>query len=118
MKRGKKSPRRKLVAELDRVFSLYIRAKSKVCVFCGKPTEHWFHIITRAKYAVRWDESNAVPSCAGCNFRMEYDPHPFIKWYIDTYGLPAYEDLILRSNKIAKFSADDLQNMIDKYKGI
>ena len=119
MKRAKKSPRRKLVSEADRVFSLWIRNRDNKqyghCVFCKKPIEHCFHFITRAKYSVRWDELNCTSSCRSCNYSMEYNPHPFIKWFLDKHGLATYEALILKSNQIAKFSTEDLQGIIEKY---
>ena len=121
MKRGEKSPRRKLVAELDRIFSLYIRARDNRdighCAFCPRPIEHNFHFITRGCYKTRWDELNCVGSCAGDNYRMEFNPHDYIKYFIDKHGLPAYEALILKSHGIAKYSTEDLEAMIAEYKG-
>ena len=114
MKR-KKTARKKLVEKLDAVFSVYIRALYPICVFCGSKTEHCFHFMTRAKYATRWDAVNAVGSCRGCNFEMEFNPHPYIKWFIDKYGLEEYNRLILRSNVIPKYSNEELEVMIDFY---
>lgn len=112
-----KSPRKKMVATLDKEFSLLVRAIARkefngICPFCGKrPIECCFHFVTRSKHIVRWDLTNAVGSCIPCNGKMEYDPHPFIKWYIDRYGLEAYDSLVLRSNKIAAFSMLELEQI-------
>lgn len=59
----------KLKRELDRVFSLYIRAKyGKTCYTCGgQGTLQCGHFISRSYLATRWDESNARPQCVGCN---------------------------------------------------
>ena len=118
VKRGKKSLRRKLVEQADKVFSLLVRALAKkeyngICPFCKeRPIECCFHFVTRAKHIVRWDLTNAVGSCNIDNYKMEWNPHPYIKWYLDKFGLEAYENLVLRSNRIAKFNTDELENII------
>lgn len=97
-----------LIKKLDAVFSLYIRARDKrvtggKCVFgCGRPIECCFHFVTRAKYAVRWDVENAVGSCTIDNYTNEFNPHPYVGWYIKRYGLGKYEDLLRRSNSVVK----------------
>lgn len=120
-KRVKKVPkaklRKRLVKALDKAFSLAVRAKCSKCTFCGGPVEHCFHYVTRSKYSVRWDFRNATGSCAGCNFRYEFDPHFAISYFISFHGLPAYEQLIRDGNQISKHSNDDLQGILDGIKG-
>ena len=115
-KKPKAKSRKWLVREADRVFSLYIRAKYPRSFFSGNTTEHCFHLISRSKYALRWSEDNAVGSTAGENFEMEFNPHKFIAQIIKIRGLAWYEDLVRRSNVIAKFSNDDLRGIIERYK--
>ena len=110
---SKPKERKRLIKALDTEFSLLIRKLCPMCPFCGKNTEHCFHFVTRAKYSVRWDERNAVGSCAGCNLRYEYDPHFAVTWYINRCGLPAYEQLIRDGNQIAKLENSDLQTKLD-----
>lgn len=112
----KKSQRKKLVKRLDKVFSLFIRKRDGHCVICGK-TERLTagHLITRAKYSVRWDERNVFCQCAGCNLTHEHNSHIFTDWYIRKFGLNAYQNLILESNQTKKFSDLDLELMINKY---
>lgn len=111
--------RKRLVAELDKLFSLYIRTRDKrrtggACVFgCGM-IEVAFHFVTRAKHSVRWDDRNAVGSCSGSNFRYEFDPHFAIRWYMDNAGREAYEKLVQDGNKVARFSLDDLERLRDE----
>ena len=117
LKRSGKKPsiRKLLILKLDNLFSLYIRLKTKntfgpYCPFCSKnPIECCFHFITRSKYSVRWDERNAVGSCHGCNYRMEYDPHKYVQWYIKNYGQEKYDELIKDSNIIRKLDNEDLR---------
>lgn len=115
--RKMKTPRKRLVAQLDALFSFRIRIRDKrlyggICPLCkSKPIECCFHFVTRAKHSLRWDERNAIGSCHGCNYRYEYDPHFAIEWYQNTYGKDSYYDLIRDGNKIAKFSNEDLNNI-------
>lgn len=110
-----KSPRKRLVAQLDQLFSIYIRTRDKRafggrCPFvCGNPIQCCFHFVTRAKHSLRWDDRNAVGSCVGCNYRFEFDPHFAIQWYVEKFGQQAYDALICQGNKQARFSLDDLR---------
>ncbi len=56
--------------ELDRVFSLYIRAKyPKYCYTCNRPSEklQCGHFVPRIYLPTRWEEMNCRPQCVGCN---------------------------------------------------
>lgn len=108
--------RKKLVSKLDKVFSLYIRNRDKKCVTCGK-TEGLTngHLITRAKYSVRWSEVNSNCQCRGCNMLHEYQPERYTNWFLNKYGLKKYQSLILESNKIKKYSDTELEGLIKKY---
>ena len=114
-----KQSRKSLIRRLDTSFSLLVRRNTiregtGLCPFCLKnPIEVCFHFVTRAKYSVRWDHANAIGSCGGCNYSMEFDPHRFIKFYIDKHGLGAYENLIRRSNEIKKLGVPELKQMLD-----
>ena len=106
--------RKRLVAQLDNIFSLVVRKRdSKLnfgrCVFgCGRPIQCVFHFVTRSKYILRWDLRNGVGSCYAQNYENEFNPHPYIQWYRKKYGDKAYDELVGSSNKIAKFSDSDL----------
>lgn len=122
-KKKKKPGRKKVIRLLDAAFSNTVRAETiaeyGLCPFnCGRAIEHCFHFVTRAKYSVRWDRRNAVGSCAGCNYRYEFDPHFAITWYIDRFGLSAYEELIADGNKIAKLSTQDLRDKLEVMRGV
>lgn len=110
----RKRSRKALVKAADAAFSRTIRNQYPFSVFSGKPTECCFHIVTRSKFAVRWDLDNAVGSTMGENFEMEFNPHRFITALISTRGLPWYEALIRRSNETRKFSRADLEHIAEK----
>lgn len=108
--------RKKLVSKLDKVFSEFIRNRDKRCVCCGK-TEGLTngHLITRAKYSVRWSELNCACQCRGCNMLHEYQPERYTDWFIRKHGLKKYQALITESNQIKKFTDTDLEELIKKY---
>lgn len=115
----RKPSRKYLVRELDKVCSLivrkeYERAGGDRCPFCHvKPIEGAFHWVTRARYSVRWDlEKNIWASCNSCNYRYEFDPHPFIKVFLERKGVAAYEELVRLSHVPMKFDNLDLQIML------
>lgn len=112
----KKPTRKVLVKKLDKVFSEFIRNRDKRCVQCGK-TEGLTngHLITRAKYSVRWNELNCHCQCRGCNYLHEFQSHLYTNWFLKNYGLKKYQTLIAESNKIKKFTDTDLEELIKKY---
>ena len=119
--RVKKSIRKRLVAQLDQIFSLYIRLRDKrtnsgMCFLCPKPIEQCFHFLTRAAYSTRWDPFNAAGSCAGHNLRHEFDPYPAYSWYRKKYGDGAFDNLYKRHKAIAKWENSDLIAMRDNLK--
>ena len=128
-RRTSSQERKRLVKKLDILFSEYIRLRDKRayggCFFCGKPIQHVFHVITRSKRAVRWDDRNGLGSCAGCNLRFEHDT-VFIfnvqKKYIETFGQVAFDDLMRLGSSPARHSLDDLRaikkKLEDNYAGI
>jgi hypothetical protein len=116
VKRKHKSERKKLVAELDRVFSLFIRKRDGYCVTCGRRDKATCgHLLTRSAYSTRWDEINSAQQCAPCNGRHEWDASNFTVWFLRVYGQPAYEALTLRHHTPRKFTNEELHELIEKY---
>ena len=118
-----KLPTRKtLVNKLDALFSIAVRLRDKkrysgICPLCClRSIGCVFHWITRSKFSVRWDFSNATGTCASCNFENEYNPDKFRIWYLKTHGQEAYESLVYRSNQLSRFSRSDLMDKIEQIK--
>ena len=112
-----KSDRKKLVARLDKIFSLYIRKRDKACVICNtRENLTNGHLFSRIAYSTRWDEKNCHCNCSGCNFRHEHDASKYTLFFIRKYGLPAYEDMARQFHQTKKFTNSDLEKLIEKYR--
>jgi len=109
--------RKKLIKELDRVFSLYIRARDGRCVCCGKTDKLTCgHVFSSAHYSARWDEVNAYCQCVGCNFLHEQDPYPYYKYVIGRIGQKRFDLLHMRYSTPAKFTVADIEMLLNKYR--
>jgi hypothetical protein len=114
--------RKSLVRALDKAVSEYIRARDGKCVVCGS-REHLQngHLFTRVNYSTRWDigpDGNCRAQCRSCNMRHEYDPYPYMIWYIKTHGQESLDALHLRHNRVTKFSDSQLAEMLAEVKRI
>src|SRR5688572_22918612 len=90
--------RKRLVAKLDEITSLYVRLRDGKCVQCGS-TEQLTngHLITRAHYALRWDvrpDGNCHGQCWPENYTHKHNLHPFIAWYVSKFGAERYQQLV------------------------
>lgn len=116
-----KSNRKKLVKELDRVFSIFIRQRDKRCVTCknlnGLPLTCG-HLFSRVAYSTRWDELNCHCQCTGCNMYHEHNAHRFTGWFIKKFGVEKYELLSRRYAHTAKLSNSDIEVLIRHYKAV
>ena len=113
-----------MVALLDRAFSAVIIARDKnffeTCPFCSvRPIQCAFHFVTRGKHSVRWNLQNAVGSCFDCNGLYEADDD-FVRyansWFVDRFGQAVWDDLQRESNRIAKYSGDELEALLIELK--
>lgn len=124
MKKPKKtkSAWKKLVKEADDTFSEWIRNRDENefgqgCSLCRfQKATCAAHLISRAKYSVRWDPLNVYAQCIGCNIRHEFHPQYYTTWWIARHGVEAYQDLFRRSNQIVKRSRQDMEDIIDRFK--
>ena len=112
-----------LKRELDRVFSLYVRWKAAdkhglvECFTCGekKPVKQMQagHFIPRHYLAVRWDEkANVKPQCFRCNVMLRGN-YPYFAFAL---GQDMVGWLLNEKHRKVKFSAQELQGMIDSVK--
>ena len=117
----KKTSRKTIVKNLDKVFSEYIRrryAKNGIaeCVTCGKK-DHWKnlqagHFMSRKHYATRWDEENVEVQCMACNVYRYGEQYLFAKHL----GEEKADELLAKSRTMVKIKDWELQDMIEIYK--
>lgn len=104
MKRGKKTPRQKLIdLQDDKVRQRLKDEAPKICVTCGRQTD-WYHprdnsfglqvghYVSRDIKQLRWHPKNVAPQCAPCNWEHEKNPAPYTLWMIKTYGIEIIEE--------------------------
>jgi len=120
------SERTKLVSKLDSIFSKYIRMRVScadgfgVCFTCGT-SRHWSevdagHFQSRMKMSTRWDERNVQFQCKRCNMTNGGQQYVFGIRLDEVYGEGTAQEIIQKSQQIAKFSIGDLREMIEFYK--
>lgn len=122
----RKISRKGLVKKLDTIFSLYIRLRKAnkegvaECYTCGIK-KHFKelqcgHFQSRKHYATRWREDNCQVQCYSCNVMRYGEQFKFGLKLEKEYGYAHPEILMNLSKTTVKFSNDDLNDMIEKYK--
>ena len=99
------SPKGKLIKEADRLFSLYIRGRDKVCQhpLCNKRKLHCAHIFSRRNMNLRWYPDNAIGLCFYHHLHWAHkEPILFNQFVERNLGLERYSKLILKKNIIEK----------------
>jgi hypothetical protein len=122
VKKIKRPTRSKLVKELDRVFSIFIRQRDLPgrCYTCGQYTTvkggHAMHFISRASYRYRWDEDNVKGGCPRCNIFLKGNYVPYTLNMIREYGKEKVEEMERMKNTIYKVSDSEIMDKIAFYK--
>lgn len=117
----KKKTQSQLKKELDRVFSIYIRAKfPKVCYTCGGrgKTLQCGHFISRIYLATRWSEDNCRPQCVGCNLWGDGKPLDFEENLKKELGSKKVETMKKSRHQILKLTPSWYEEKIAYYKGL
>jgi len=118
-KKKKPVTQAKLKKELDRLFSLYIRAKyPKECYTCRKVdvTLQNGHFVSRQYLATRWDENNCRPQCVGCNIYGNGKPLDFEERLKKELGEEFVEEMKLSRHQSLKLDRHWYAEQIEKYK--
>jgi hypothetical protein len=94
---------------LWRAFSLWIRLRDGGNCLMGKDARtpcqgplQAGHVIQRRFRSTRYDEHNVFAQCAFHNKGHKYNPHPYVAWYVRTFGQQAYDALEARSARLGK----------------
>ena len=108
-----------LKKELDRLFSLWIRAKyPKECYTCGKKggTLQNGHFIPRNILITRWDEGNCRPQCVGCNLFGNGKVLDFEDHLVKDFGRKVVDKLKASRFTIMKVDSVWYEKQIEHYK--
>ena len=117
---------KKLIKELDAVFSVYIRLRDAskdgigFCCTCFKP-HTWNklqcgHFVSRKHYALRWEEKNCASQCVSCNIFNQGQQQKFADYIDRRYGSGTSEKLQQRSLNIFHLDRGTLQILIADYR--
>lgn len=110
----------RLKAQLDQVFSKYIRERDGCCVLAGRDAEcsktlQAGHLLSRRHMATRWDEMNVNAQCSAHNRYHNFHPDTYTRWFLEKYGLAAYTVLCETSRPPKKWSRTELEELIEFY---
>ena len=120
-----KKERAKVVEQLDKVFSEYIRRRTADdrgfvrCYTCGVE-KHWKethagHFMSRGKYATRWNETNVQVQCVSCNIFKAGEQYKFGVRLDQEHGEGTAEEMMYLSNQSGKYTIHELRDMVKQY---
>ncbi len=110
--------RKGLIRKLDKLVSQIVITRDSRCVTCGSSFRLGCgHIFTRGAYSTRWDLENCWAQCWPCNYRHEFDPYPFINWFIKKYGQEKLDKLHTRYRTLRKWKDFELVELYEELKG-
>jgi hypothetical protein len=76
------------------------------------------HFMSRKHYATRWDESNCQVQCKSCNVFRYGEQFKFGINLDQQFGSGTAESLLSKSRATAKFSNNELLELIEYYSNI
>lgn len=120
------SPRQKLVKDLDKVFSLFIRMRASdengyaTCFTCGQ-VKKWKegdagHFISRGAYSTRWNETNVQFQDKKCNIFQSGQQYLFSVALNRLHGEGTADALYVMSRQTRKYGVGEIKAMIEIYK--
>lgn len=116
----KRFQRSKLIAEADRIFSIYIRGRDawKPCCTCGAKWEENFqcgHFVSRRHILTRWTDRNAHSQCPKCNLWGSGEQY-LHSLHVDKLYWP-WQSAYLQAQAFTahKTSDDDILDIINHY---
>jgi hypothetical protein len=111
----------KMLEKTQRVFNSYIRSRDSgiPCISCGREGNQAGHYFTVKGFsALRFDEWNVNLQCAGCNLFLHGNQAMYRIGLVEKIGLKAVSELEAKAigDRIKKWSIDELNKIINKYK--
>tara|TARA_R110000782_G_scaffold352_5_gene952 strand:- start:523 stop:930 length:408 start_codon:yes stop_codon:yes gene_type:complete len=120
------SARQKLIKDLDKVFSLFIRMRASdengyaTCFTCGQ-VKKWKegdagHFISRGAFSTRWNETNVQFQDKKCNIFQSGQQYLFSVALNRLHGEGTADALFAMSRQTRKYGVGELKAMIEIYK--
>lgn len=72
------------------------------------------HLISRGKRSVKYDLRNVNEQCDSCNGLHENYPERYNNWFVNKFGVEAYNKLCADSDERADLSTVDLEEMLEQ----
>lgn len=124
---ARKISRKGLIQAVDKAFSRYIRQKHADdtgyvhCVTCGKGMS-WTeiqagHFCKRGHAALRWNEFNVYPQCAGCNLFKNGAQDEMAAHIVRVHGPEVLQELVRLKHVEKRWSMSELRELLERYKG-
>ena len=122
IKLPKEKSRSQLIKILDKMYSDYLKNKSKgICFKCGRVSKNAgvSHYFSRKYMGGRWDNANCDWACWSCHFHQLEHFKQLGEWYynymIKKLTLKGFVLLEKRTHAVNKFSAMDIRMMINTF---
>ena len=107
-KRSKKidsiANKKKLEKELDKLWSLKVKARDKYCLKCGsRGVLEAHHIYGRRNLGTRWDVRNGISLCHPCHFYWAHrDIGKCYSFWVNLVGEKTAEEVMCLANSVFK----------------
>ena len=81
-------------------------------------TTMWTLSMSRSHYSTRWEILNVGVQCISCNIFKHGQQYLFSKYLDKTFGEGTSNELFLKSQTLGKFTTNEIEEMIKKYKDL
>lgn len=118
MKRRRKTPKAKLKAYLDKMWSQITKdIHGRVCIWCGsKDNIQSDHIANRWKHATRWNVDNCVILCRTCHlWKKPMNPAEWAQVVINHIGQDKYDAILHMSHTQEPVDMDKVKEYLESF---
>lgn len=117
-KRKKKTPRQKLIKQLDTITrQIIVERDQSTCQWCGKLVGgkncQWSHIITRSEHLLRWNLSNSLILCYSCHRKWHSNPLVATAWFKGKFP-QRYKEIMKLNKKSCPIPVSELEKYLQE----
>ena len=107
-----------LEGRLDTRWSDYIKDRDAKCRKCDKRTQtlEAHHIAKRGLMPTRWEPLNGVTVCIPCHSWVSWRTDEARIWACELIGEDTYNAIVTYARGIARYTMDDLEDMLEAFK--